>query len=69
MRSLTAPLLIISALTLASATAIAVPRPAKAPPVVAASPAKREACARTWRAQKTHAGDRDRYMKACVTKG
>lgn len=67
MRSLTAPLLIISALMMASATAV--PKPASLPPAIAVSPAKHAACARTWRAQKTHAGDRDRYMKACVTKG
>lgn len=67
---------VIAALTLGSAATAAIIAPkAASKPAPAAQhisvvhPSKRETCAHTWEAQKTHVGKRETYIHACVTKG
>ena len=74
MRNLIAPAALILALGAGSAFAAAPP----AKPMTAAKPAatakvdmnaKRAACEKSWKDQKTHTGKEADFVKACVAKG
>ena len=76
MRNLIAPAALALALAAGSAFAAA-PAPA-AKPMTAAKPAatakvdmnaKRAACEKSWKDQKTHTGKEADFVKACVAKG
>ena len=72
MRNLIAPAALVLALAAGSAFAAA-PAPAAKPMTAATAKvdmnAKRAACEKSWKDQKTHTGKEADFVKACVAKG
>lgn len=74
MRNLIAPAALAFSLVIGSAAFAATPAPAASAPAKPAPTAtsmatKRAACEKSWKSQKTHAGDEASFVKACVAKG
>lgn len=71
MRNLIAPAVLAFSLVAGSAAFAATPAPAAKPAAVAKADmkAKRAACEKSWKEQKTHTGKQADFIKACVAKG
>ncbi len=75
MRNLIAPAALIVSLALGSAAFAATPPASTAPAKPAATAmktdahAKRAACEKAWKAEKSHTGTEQAFVKACVAKG
>ena len=71
MRNLVAPAVLAFSLIAGSAAFAATPAPAAKPAATAKvdMKAKRAACEKSWKDQKTHTGKEAAFVKACVAKG
>lgn len=73
MRNLIAPAVLAFSLVAGSAAFAATPAPAPTKTAMTTTKttpaAKKAECEKAWNSQKTHTGDKNAYVKACVAKG